>query len=256
MTTTATTATAETGSVAREMGRAYAELVESHRRAWGVDAAEAVAKAREQGEWAVEAARTDAPDRVRWGTLATAMEHDPEAVRAAWERVQAEARAEFATGHRTAVALEWRGTPWERARFLVLREAFWNDWRPRGAVEGALVDALAEAFTAYLTWTARATTQADTEWQLEDHKLTQDGYAQPPRVATGEYMDWTVAQAERAHRRFLLTLKAMQDLRRRPAVLVGSAGQVNVGAQQVNVSGPAPAPRRPRRRRDLPKSSG
>ena len=231
--------TAEAGSVARELARSYGELVESHRRAWGVGHEEADAKARGHGESSVEAARRDPPDEVRWWTLAAAMERDPAAATAAWERVKAEARAELATGHRTARALEWRGTPWERARFLALREAFAADWRPRGGVEAAPVDALAEAFTAFLTWSERATTQAETEWHLEDHKLRKDGYAQPPRLATGAYMDWTVAQAERAHTRFLRTLKAMQELRRLPGVSIASATQVNIGQQQAIVAAPS-----------------
>ena len=73
--------TGEAGSVARELARSYAELVESHRRAWGVGLEEADAKARGHGEWAVEAARRDPPDQVSWWALAAAMERDPEAAR-------------------------------------------------------------------------------------------------------------------------------------------------------------------------------
>jgi hypothetical protein len=51
---------------------------------------------------------------------------------------------------------------------------------------------------------------------------------------------------ERFHAIFLRTLKALRDLRRQvPGVVVQSAGQVNVGQQQLNVSaghGPAQAP--------------
>jgi hypothetical protein len=46
---------------------------------------------------------------------------------------------------------------------------------------------------------------------------------------------------ERANRMVIRNLKALADLRRRPApsVAIGQAGQVNVGAQQVNVTGAA-----------------
>ena len=51
---------------------------------------------------------------------------------------------------------------------------------------------------------------------------------------------------ERFHAIFLRTLKALRDLRRQvPGVVVQSAGQVNVGQQQLNVSaghGPATTP--------------
>jgi hypothetical protein len=41
---------------------------------------------------------------------------------------------------------------------------------------------------------------------------------------------------ERCHRLYLRTLGALQDLRRRPPVVVRRAGQVNIGGQQVNVT--------------------
>ena len=42
--------------------------------------------------------------------------------------------------------------------------------------------------------------------------------------------------ADRFNRLFLRTLRALRDLRRyAPPVIVQNAGQVNVGAQQVNV---------------------
>jgi hypothetical protein len=49
-------------------------------------------------------------------------------------------------------------------------------------------------------------------------------------------MERAGAMAERCNRIFLRTLRALCELRRRtPSVVVQNAGQVNVGAQQVNV---------------------
>ncbi len=226
----------EVGSLARELVRGYAELVESYRRSWGITQAEADAKAGEgDGAW-TERYLTEPPDQLSWWSLAKLLEHDPEKGAAAWARVKAEARKELRSGHRAARALEWGGDPWSRARHLAVRDAFVEDWRPRGGIEAALVDLLAQSFNAYLLWTERLTSQAETEGQLADHKLKQDGYWQPPRLATGEWMEWCADQAERAHRRFLITLRALQDLRRLPTVSIAAA-QVNVGgyAQQVNV---------------------
>jgi hypothetical protein len=43
---------------------------------------------------------------------------------------------------------------------------------------------------------------------------------------------------DRFNRIFLRTLRALRDLRRyTPAVIVQNAGQVNIGEQQVNVTG-------------------
>lgn len=246
----------EVESLARELARSYAALVDSHRKARGVGAVEADAKAREHSEWAVEAAHRDPVDHISWWQLATAMERDPETVRQTWERIKAEARAELRSGHRSAIALEWGGRPWDRARFLAIRDGFAEGWHPRGGIETALIDTLAQSFTAYLQWTERATTAAEAESEHQDYQLKEHGKWQAPRMATAEWMDWCADQAERAHRRFLMTLKAMQELRRLPAVLVTGVGQVNVGAQQVNIAAPAPRKTRSRTRADLPKSSG
>jgi hypothetical protein len=48
------------------------------------------------------------------------------------------------------------------------------------------------------------------------------------------------AMVDRFNRIFLRTLRALRDLRRcPPPVVVQNAGQVNVGQQQVNVTGQA-----------------
>ncbi len=226
----------ELGSLARELARGYSELVESHRRSWGIGPAEAEAKAREHGEWAVAAVERDPPDQISWWSLSTAMERNPEAVRAAWERVQAEARKELRSGHRTAQALEWGGKPWDRARHLAVREAFAADWQPRGGVESALLDLLAQSFSAYLIWTERLTMYQETQCQSEDVKLKQEGYWMPPRMGEARWLDWCAGQAEAAHRRFLATLKALHELRRLPGVTIATAGQVNIGQHQVNLA--------------------
>ena len=229
---------AELGSLARELARGYSELVESHRRSWGIGPAEAETKAREHGDWAVAAIERDPPDQVSWWNLATAMEHDPEAVRRAWARIKSEARKELGSGHRTADALTWGRTPWDRARFLAIREAFTTDWQPRGGIESALLDLLAQSFAAHLLWTERLSMYHETQCQSEDVKQKREGYWMPPRMGEARWLDWCAGQAEAAHRRFLMTLKTLHELRRLPAVFVAGAGQVNIGDQQVNVAHP------------------
>ena len=103
---------------------------------------------------------------------------------------------------------------------------------------------LAQAFSAYLLWTERLTTYTETQCELADHKLENQGTWTPPRVGEARWLGWCAGQAEAAHRRFLATLKALHELRRLPPVFVAGAGQVNVGAQQVNVAAPPPKRRR------------
>ena len=227
---------AEIGSLSRQLARGYAELVEAHRRSWGITSAEAEEKARMPRDQALEMVRTEPVEQLSWWMLTTAMEHDPEAVLAAWKRVGDAARQEWRSGHRTAQSLDHRGTPWDRARFLALRESFRDDWNPHGGIESALVDLLAQSFGTYLRWMERLEMYVETECKLEDVKLKQEGYWMPPRVGEAKWMAWCAEQAEVAHRRFLMTLKSLQDLRRLPAVSISTVGQLNIGQQQVNVS--------------------
>jgi hypothetical protein len=226
----------EIGSLARQLARGYTELVEAHRRSWGIAPAEAEEKARMPRDQALELVRTDPVDQIAWWTLATAMEHDPDAALAAWTRIGDAAREEWRSGHRTAQSLERGGTPWDRARFLALREDFRDGWKPRGGIESALVDLLAQSFGMYLKWMERLELYAESECELEDSKLAREGYWMPPRLSEAKWMAWCAEQAEAAHRRFLITLKSLQDLRRLPAVSIASVGQLNVARQQVNVS--------------------
>jgi hypothetical protein len=231
----------EVGSIARELARGYLELVESFRRTMGLSAEEADKRARDPGLAAWQHRYlTDPPDQVSWWGLSSLVERDPEQGRAAWERVKTEALKELASGHRAAMAMEaMGGRPWDRARFLAIREGLRAAWQPRGGVECLLVEALAISFAEYLRWTARLTMEAEMEGQLEDHKLKQDGYWQPPRSGVAAAMNEAAAMADRAHRRFLLTLRAMQALRRAPAVQVVGAAQVSVGGQQLNLVVPS-----------------
>src|SRR5215217_8188610 len=65
---------AEIGSLARQLARGYTELVESHRRSWGISPAEAVEKARMPRDRSLEMVRTEPVEQIAWWTLATAME--------------------------------------------------------------------------------------------------------------------------------------------------------------------------------------
>src|SRR5215213_5883357 len=227
---------AEIGSLARQLARGYAELVESHRRSWGITTAEAEEKAHTPHDRALEMVRTEPVEQIPWWTLATVMEHDPEAALSAWKRIGDAARHEWRSGHRTAQSLERGGTPWDRARFLALREAFRDDWRPRGGIESALIDLLAQSFGAYLRWMERLAMYVETECKLEDSKMAREGYWMPPRLSEAKWIAWCAEQAEAAHRRFLMTLKSLQDLRRLPAVSITTVGQLNLAQQQINVS--------------------
>jgi hypothetical protein len=234
---------AEVGSLARELARAYTSMLAFYQREYKLSPADADAKARgvdeSYPEWDRRQALERPADEVSWWVLQHLVEHDPGTMEIAWNRIKDEARKELESGHRTAAALEWQGSPWDRARFLAIRSAFRESWGPLTGTEAALVDMLAHNFEMYLKWSERLILRAETEGQVEDDKLKRDGYWQPPRIGVAESIEQAAAMAERSHRLFLRTLRTLQDVRRLPGVLVASAGQVNIGGQQVNIAGSA-----------------
>jgi hypothetical protein len=236
--TTPDDAADETSSLARDLARGYVDFVETYRTAWGISPADADTQLRHaQRADGPDRTAMEPPDQVSWWGLSSLIERDPEAGYHLWQRVKLEAQKELASGHRAARAIEHDSRPWERAQFLALRAAFREEWQPRGGVEAALIDAMAQAYTEYLTWLERLDVQATSESSLEDHHLKERGYYLTPRVTTAQAMEQSAAMVDRFHRMFVRSLRALRDLRRYNSnVIVQQAGQVNVGSQQVNVA--------------------
>jgi len=146
---------------------------------------------------------------------------------------------ELASGNRGAKAVEARGTPWERAQFLALLEAFVADLQPRGGVESAMVDTLAQAYSSQLTWMTRLTILSNTEAERQDREMKEDGVWRPPTVEAAAAIDQAAAMVDRFNRLFTRTLRAFRDLRRfTPQVVVQNVGQLNLAQSQVNVARP------------------
>lgn len=84
---------------------------------------------------------------------------------------------------RAAQALDWEGGPWQRARFLAIRDGFRAETPPRAGIESALLDVAAEAFGDYLEWTEHLHMQATSEVKLEQHDLDTHGEWRPARLS-------------------------------------------------------------------------
>lgn len=220
----------ETGSLARLMGDAYHRVLEFYRDRFQLAPSEADAQARDlAADLRVGVAATPF-DQLTWFRLATLFEHDPEAGRAIWARVRAEAVDELLSGHRIAATLDHDSSPLSRARFLAIRDAFRHDWQPQGGAETALVDSAAQCFSMYLFWLERLSLHAVTDAELDGIHLKKHGTWQPPRVASEAALDQEAAMVDRFHRLFLRSLRALRDLRRHaPQLVVENAGQVNLG---------------------------
>jgi hypothetical protein len=201
----------------------------------GMSTSQAAAHARALADDTARVMETP-PDQISWSTLGRLAEHEPEAAQAAWQRILAEAHDELVSGHRAARALESDGTPWERARFLQVREAFLADWQPRGAIEASLVETLAMAHMAQLHWLARLTVLSTTESKRQDREVERRGRWVPPTVAAAAAIDQAAAMVDRWSRLFSRTLRDLRDQRRStPQVVVQHANQVNLAQAQVNV---------------------
>ena len=207
----------------------------------GIDFPDAAGKASEPiGERATRIILDSPPDQIHWHQLSSLTATEPEKAHAVWESVKSQAADELASGQRAAaIADAWPSTPWDRAQFMVVRDAFRSEWEPRGGVEAALIDTLALACTGQLYWLSRHFAQVGFELQDEAAEQAQTHRAwQRPRLTDAEAMEQSAAMVDRFNRLLLRTLRALRDLRRYSSqVVVQNANQVNVGQQQVNVSG-------------------
>jgi hypothetical protein len=234
-------AEAEAQPLAHEMQAALAQRVADHMRhckATLQEALAAVDRPLTPGEQ--ERILQKDPLGVGWPELERLADRDPALAIQKWEEIKQAAREELKSGLRAAEPLG--GSPQERARFLAIRQALAGQWQPRGGVEWQLIDAMALAQSGWHCWL-----QALSRWAClgveEFGRESKDRWGRAtPRLTTGEAIERAGAMADRFNKVFLRTLRALRDLRRcRPTVVVQTAGQVNVGRQQVNVAGPCVA---------------
>lgn len=230
---------AETDPLAAELARAYGRMVTFYRDQLEMTGPDADARARGADDTPDQAAadlariRARPPDQVSWFDLNRVVDRDPEAFAELWQDLKAAAQDELASGHRTAQALDWDGRPWDRARFLAIRDSFRADYQPRPGIESALVDLAAEAYGDCLSWSESLHRQASTEADIECNDLARHGKWKPQRIFSAEAMAESARMAERAHARFLRTIAALGEQRRTGPVFVG---QVNIAPQLVNIA--------------------
>jgi hypothetical protein len=232
-------------SIASELARAYAHMAAFYRDQLQLPGQEADARARGLDLSSQEAAedvariRNRPPDQVNWFDLNRLAERDPELVAEVWSNLRMEARKELESGHRTAEALEWKGGPWARVRFLAIRDSLRQGSLPENGIEAALIDSAAEAFADYLEWTAHFHMLSGSEVESERRQVERDSRWSPPRLSMAQAIEQAAKLAERAHQRFLRTVKMLHELQRVSSTLyVTQAGQINVGSQQMNIAQP------------------
>ena len=194
--TTSAPADEEIGTLARRLASAYAAHVRWRMRELKENAeqAERQTRATEDPEWQHRVLEQPA-DQVSWLSLSPLIEAEPETGWAVWERVKQEASDELLSGHRAAVAICWDDSPWQRAQFLAIRQAFVDEWQPRCGIELTLIDQMAQAHSLYLWWVERAHLQAS----LEGRKIKRDlGWHPTESFQSGiaRTVDWYLANQD------------------------------------------------------------
>jgi hypothetical protein len=219
------------------MALAFRATVERYRKDCLLSLQEAVATATAPSPEGDEQTLNGPPEAVSWYALDCLAERDLEGVLRRWEEVKRAAREELRTGHRAGRALEPEGGRlWERARFLAARAELSEAWRPRDALEQQLVDQLAVWQCRFYQWQEALQRWAAVASAGSWSPPGRNKKLEAPRLTEAQALQRAAAMAERCQGNFLRVLRALQELRRRPALMVCRARQVNVsaGGQQVN----------------------
>jgi hypothetical protein len=225
----------ESGVLASEMALAFRAMVEHYRKDCLLSLQEAVGTATAPFSDQDERTLNGPPEAVSWYALDCLAERDLEGVQRRWEEIKRAAREELRAGHRAARAVEaGGGGPWDRARFLVIRAELSEAWRPRDGLEQQLVDQLAGWQTLLYQWQEALQRWAVVASAEPWFPAGRGRKLEPPRLTESQALQRAAAMAERCQRNYLRVLRALQELRRRPALVVHRARQVNVAGQMVN----------------------
>lgn len=234
---------AEMAVVISAMARAFKSTIDFHKTDYGgglshedaVRAAEEMQKARRES---VDSAGEMPVEQISWGVLSAIAEMDLHRSLRVWGRVREAAADELQSGRRSAHVVG-NVAPWEFAQFLAIRDAFMDEWQPRGGIESAMIDMLAVAFSLQMYWASIAHQRATDEHDRQDKEVKRFETAgwKSPYQSRADAIDQAHRLADGYNRQFLRVLRQLRDLRRyAPPVIVNNGGQVNVGAQQINVT--------------------
>jgi hypothetical protein len=181
----------------------------------------------------------------------------PRAAEWFWERAKHEGRAEFESGHLAAnitFPVGYMKGLWNIARYLGLRESFIDDWQPKGGIEIALIDMMAQTYFQWQYWLEQTVKRSETQPREEHHaykewkrhqqemakmKSWDSGYWFPSYVTEQQDIEHAVQMADRFNRIFMRTLRQLRDLRRYSPVTINNPNQVNIaadGGKQINVN--------------------
>jgi len=179
-----------------------------------------------------------APENVAWPAIGDLENEQPCSFAILWEHIKQCAREELEGGRRAAAVCD--GRPMVRARFLVLREKYIEEWQPRNVLESQMIDAICQAQTIREYWMTIAHQRVVYECEIERYYIDFHGKRTERVIDGSESAKEAREEAERWDRVLMRAIRAMRDLRRytSPVIVNNQGGQVNVaadGGQQVNV---------------------
>jgi len=231
---------AESLSIVQEMAKAYIGTIEFYKTEQGGEKThdEAVKEMLSMNEWRRKYVEGLEPERVNWTHISAVAELSMQDSLNLWTRVRETADNELESGKRAAKVTGDHTHPFTLAQFLAIRDSFADQWQPTGGIESAMIDMMTIAFSLQMYWSGIAhqrAIQTHNDQQKEIERLESKGWKSP-----FQYEANAVEQAHRLadgyNRQFLRVLRQLRDLRRyAPVIIQNNGGQVNVGAQQVNV---------------------
>jgi hypothetical protein len=180
---------------------------------------------------------------VRWRDLVQLVySGQGEEAKRRWQHLLQITEDEFICGDKAASILEATGeAPAERARFLTIRRRLIDEWNPSPGTEEILVDQIAQFQTLFERWIRVHVEKMSAGDPFEAQVGTDRGRHLGQFYATVgglEAMQEALNMADRLQKAMLRTIRALKDLRKSSQqVVIQSAGQVNLGSQQVNLSG-------------------
>lgn len=196
----------------------------------------AISEAEKYRVFRAEQAREKPPRDMEWTHLSAIAALDTKEALEMWGRICDAAYDDVASGFGVAEVMG-EAEPFERAKFLALREHFMEGWNPQNGIERTLIDMLAQQYHLYLYWTAIAHERCNRivenhkDWQRQARDL---GWL-PPAQGVADAIDQAHKLSDGYHRQFMRTLRQLRDMRRYKLVIQNPA-QVNIADQQINVS--------------------
>lgn len=185
-----------------------------------------------------EKIRSQPTREISWYDIATLADGNMAEAMEVWGRIRSAAIDELESGMLGADTIA-AGDPFQRARFLAIRDKFFDGWLPQNSIECAMIEMLAETFSLFQYWTAIAHERAvnNHDAQKKDLRRFESNGWRSPYQSEAEAVEQAHRLADGYNRQFLRVLRQLRDLRRYvPPVIINQGGQVNVANQQLNVA--------------------